>query len=90
MTLNVLLWYFVPEHHDAFVYLIEVQDYTDMFFLMQILTPNFQRPLVLVSKISPEQNTDFDCPYPKLEIYQTRGPVVLYRSPEWTGYAELD
>ena len=37
---------------------------------MQILTPYFERPLVLVSKISPEQNTDFYCPYPKLDMYK--------------------
>ena len=37
---------------------------------MQKLTPYFERSLGLVSKISPEQNTDFHCPYPKLEMYQ--------------------
>ena len=37
---------------------------------MQILTPYFERPLVLVSTISPDLNMAFDCPYPTLEIYQ--------------------
>ena len=42
---------------------------------MQILTPYFERSLLLVSKISKELNTDFYCPYPKLEIYQKRQQI---------------
>ena len=33
MTLNVLLHYYVPEYHNAFVYLIVGKDYIDVLFL---------------------------------------------------------
>ena len=35
---------------------------------MQILMWYFERSVVLVIKISPELNTGFECPHPKLEI----------------------
>ena len=35
---------------------------------MQILTWYIERSVVLVIKISPELNEDFECPHPELEI----------------------
>ena len=46
-----------------FTYLWVRINYIDVFFLMQVLTPYFERPLVLVSKNSPKSDTDIDCPY---------------------------
>ena len=37
---------------------------------MQIFTWYFELSVVLVIKISPELNADFECPHPKLEIWR--------------------
>ena len=45
MTLNAHLRYFVHEYHERFVLLIVGKEYVDIFFLIQILTPYFDRHL---------------------------------------------
>ena len=53
----------------------------DVFFfsLIQILTWYFEPSVVLVIKISPELNADFECPLPKLEICQKVNRVLQLR-----------
>ena len=61
MTLNVLVRYFVPEYHDAFVYLVEGMDYVVVVFLIQMLTLYFEGSVVAVTKVFPGLNTAFEC-----------------------------
>ena len=60
------LFYFRIPRSMAF-YLIDGNKYWRRF-LMQKLMWYFERSVVLVIKISPELNADFECPHPKLEI----------------------